>query len=146
MKRIFGQSLCLGATLCALSVADGVEPAQATGPFHVQMRLEPGQWELREVESSHPRTRTLCIADPATFIQLEHSKAACSQVVVANNPHLLVVNYVCRSSGYGHTSVRSETPRLARIETQGIVERQPFAYRAQARRIGACVRQETAAR
>jgi hypothetical protein len=48
------------------------------------------------------------------------------------------VHYSCPGSGWGRTTVRVETPRLARVETQGIAGKAPFAFTAEARRVGAC--------
>ncbi len=40
--------------------------------------------------------------------------------------------------GSGRTTIRVETPRLVQIETQGIADQSPFAFSAEARRIGTC--------
>lgn len=144
MRGIFGPTLCRLVALCLAGV--GAAPARAEKPFHAHIHLEPGQWEIRGLHGSGAKPRARCIGDPAMLIQLEHPQANCSRVVLTNNPGMLVVNYVCRMGGYGYTSIRADTPRLARIETQGIAGRAPFAYRAEARRVGACLRQETASR
>jgi hypothetical protein len=38
----------------------------------------------------------------------------------------------------GHSTIRVETPRLVRIESQGVDGGMPFEFRAEARRIGPC--------
>jgi hypothetical protein len=71
-------------------------------------------------------------------VQLEHRGRPCSHLLVSQDERSATVHYTCPASGYGHTVLKLETPRLAQIDTQGIVEGSPFSYRLQARRIGAC--------
>ena len=60
------------------------------------------------------------------------------RVVLSNDVKGATVHYTCPANGFGRTSVRVETPRLAKIDTQGIMGNAPFAYRAEARKVGAC--------
>jgi hypothetical protein len=48
------------------------------------------------------------------------------------------VQYTCRGRGYGRTHIRRETSRLVQIDTQGIADGRPFAFAAEARRVGDC--------
>jgi hypothetical protein len=98
-------------------------------------KLERGRWQLRD---STGQPRSICLGDPIALIQLEHGGINCEQEVVASDKDGATVQYSCPGHGYGHTSIRVETPRLARIDTQGLVDGRPFSYRAEARKIGTC--------
>jgi hypothetical protein len=98
-------------------------------------KLERGRWRLSD---SAGAPRAICLGDPTALIQLEHKGVSCEQEVVASDKAGVTVQYSCPGRGFGHTSVRVETPRLARIDTQGLVDGRPFSYRAEARRVGAC--------
>lgn len=101
-------------------------------------RLEPGQWQLRDLDDPRAAPQSLCIADPILLMQLRHRTAPCTRLVVADSNRAATVHYTCPASGFGQTALRVETPRLAQINTQGIVENRPFAFRAEARRVGPC--------
>ena len=99
-------------------------------------RLERGRWQIGEPAGGAPRS--ICLGDPALLVQLEHSGVSCGREVIASDPNGATVQYSCQGRGFGHTSIRVETPRLARIDTQGLVDGRPFAYRVEARRVGSC--------
>ena len=98
-------------------------------------KLERGRWQLR---GSDGESRSICLGDPAVLIQLEHEGVSCKHEVVASEAGGATVQYSCPGRGYGHTGIRIETPRLARIDTQGLVDGRPFSYRVEARKVGAC--------
>jgi hypothetical protein len=98
-------------------------------------KLERGRWQLRD---SAGAPRSICLADPTALIQLEHEGVSCRQEVVASDKGGATVQYSCPDRGFGHTAVRIETPRLARIDTQGLVDGRPFSYRVEARKVGNC--------
>ncbi len=98
-------------------------------------QLERGRWQLRDANGE---TRSICLGAPAALIQLEHAGASCEQEILANDKGGATVQYSCSGRGFGHTSIRVETPRLARIDTQGLVDGRPFSYRAEARKVGSC--------
>lgn len=99
-------------------------------------KLERGRWQLRD---SGGEPRSICLAaDPAALIQIEHKGAGCEQEVVSSDKGGATVQYSCPGRGFGHTSIRVETPRLARIDTQGLVDGRPFSYRSEARKVGSC--------
>jgi hypothetical protein len=58
--------------------------------------------------------------------------------VIANEARRTVVHYSCAKTGHGETIVKVETPRLIQIESQGIVNKEPFALSLEGRRVGAC--------
>lgn len=98
-------------------------------------KLERGRWQLSDTEGV---ARSVCLRDPAALVQLEHEGLSCGQEVVASEASAATVQYSCPGRGFGHTSIRVETPRLARIETQGLADGKPFAYRVEARKVGSC--------
>nr|WP_295370670.1 hypothetical protein [uncultured Sphingosinicella sp.] len=101
-------------------------------------RLEPGLWQLRDLDNPAGQQQSICVADPSALLQLRHRNAPCSRLVIADGAKAATVQYTCPATGFGRTEVRVETPRLAQIDTQGIADNAPFSYRVQARRIGVC--------
>ena len=99
-------------------------------------RLERGRWQIGDAQGG--ASRSVCVGDPLALVQLEHRGVSCDREVVASEASAATVQYTCPGRGFGHTSIRVETPRLARIDTQGLVDGRPFAYRAEARRVGNC--------
>jgi len=98
-------------------------------------KLERGRWQLRGPEGE---ARSVCLGDPSLLVQIEHQGVSCDREVVASEAGAATVQYTCPARGYGHTSIRVETPRLARIDTQGLADGRPFSYRAEARKVGSC--------
>ena len=134
---------------CALGAAlllAGLAAAQPDRGMLALSGLEPGLWQLQAIGNSRIKPRSICLGDPAVLIQLEHREANCSRVVVVNEPQSLTVHYVCPINGFGQTSVRVETPRYARIETQGIAANAPFSYQVELRRLGPCGQKSAARR
>ncbi|HEX6376596.1 MAG TPA: hypothetical protein VFZ91_12850 [Allosphingosinicella sp.] len=99
-------------------------------------QLERGRWQLRD--SAGGPARSVCLGDPIALVQLEHRDASCGREVVASEANGATVQYTCPGHGFGHTSIRVETPRLARIDTQGLIDGRPFSYRVEARKVGSC--------
>jgi hypothetical protein len=114
-------------------------PAQtlANGELDSLAKLQRGRWELRELDGG-VRARTLCVRSPLLLVQLEHRGAACTRSVVSSDARGATVHYSCPGRGFGQTTVRVETPRLARVETQGIASGAPFSYRFEAKYLGGC--------
>jgi hypothetical protein len=110
--------------------------ALGTGDLAALTKLERGRWLVKDAEGAE--RQSVCIGDPMLLVQLEHGAGRCTREVVANDATIGTVQYSCPGRGFGHTTVRVETPRLAKIDTQGIVDGQPFGYRAEARRLGGC--------
>jgi len=98
-------------------------------------QLERGRWQLRDGAGA---SRSICLGDPTALVQLEHGGISCEPEILANEKGGATVQYTCPGRGFGHTSIRVETPRLARIDTQGLVDGRPFSYRAEARKVGSC--------
>ena len=100
-------------------------------------QLEGGHWELRDRDTRAP-VEQLCLRDGRRLIQLRHPVSQCEQLIVADNPSDVTVQYTCRGRGYGRTHIRRETGRLVQIESQGIVDGLPFEFAAEGRRVGDC--------
>lgn len=98
-------------------------------------KLEKGRWQLRDAAGE---SRSICLGDPVALVQLEHAGISCDQEILASGKGNATVQYSCPGHGYGHTSIRVETPRLARVDTQGLADGRPFSYRAEARKVGTC--------
>jgi hypothetical protein len=125
------------ALLAAATIAApaGSQRSAGVGPLG---KLQPGLWQLRVLGGPAARPAPVCLGDPAVLAQLQHRNQPCSRLVVAQDGTGATVHYTCQAGGYGQTSLRVETPRLVQIDTQGISDNTPFAYRAEARFAGAC--------
>ncbi|SDA31794.1 hypothetical protein SAMN03159340_02687 [Sphingomonas sp. NFR15] len=108
-------------------------------------RIERGQYEIKVVGSEAPG-RSVCIADAAMLLQMQHPGAACTRLVMADSPDSTTVNYTCSSGGHGRTVVTITTPRSFDIDTQGIASGAPFDLNYQGRRVGPCPARSTASR
>ena len=106
-------------------------------PLNALNLLQPGKWTLTSHDAEFA-ARSVCIGDPKVLLQIRQPLLTCTRFVVANDPRRAVVSYSCQGSGNGLTTVRVETPRLAQIETQGIVRGTPFDLAIEARRTGDC--------
>lgn len=110
--------------------------AGAQAPSFVALNaVEPGQWQLREVGGA---ARAMCVGDPSALFQLRGRGGNCSRFVIENEATSATVHYTCPGSGHGRTTISVETPRLMRIDSQGIDSGAPFAIEIEARRTGAC--------
>lgn len=113
-------------------------PAFALAPSALPLlsSIEGGRWLVHSSEGGSGE-RTICLGDAMALAQIEHG-GGCSSEILASDVHGGTVRYNCQGRGFGQTQLRVETPRLVSIDTQGLIEGRPFAYRAQARRIGSC--------
>lgn len=138
MARLNG-SFCR-ALLALGMMAAFVSPVSSQRPTRPQVlaMLEPGLWELRDLDNRGIRHRSICLGDRNLLLQLQHRNSPCSRLVVAQDQRSVTVHYTCPANGYGQTLLKVETPRLAQVDTQGIVGNGPFSYRVQARRVGGC--------
>lgn len=137
MKTLNGATRRSLVAIAAALVVAGPGLTQASGKLTALGRLEPGLWQLRNLDDRRPLD-SICIGDPNLLMQVQHRNSPCSRLVIANAVGGATVQYTCPAGGFGRTSIRVETPRLAQIDTQGIVDNTPFGYRAEARRVGPC--------
>ena len=98
--------------------------------------VDPGEWQLKEIGGT--ATRTVCLADPAQLLQIEHATASCTRSVLDAGPTSVTVSYTCAGGGKGRTTLTVRTSQSLKIETQGMAGGAPFAFDYDARRIGAC--------
>ena len=103
-------------------------------------RLQPGRWQIRDLDTPNAALRSVCVADPHVLLQLEHRGSSCSRIVIGSDARSMTVHYTCAAEGFGQTTVRTVSPGVARIDTQGIAHGRPFNYRVEARRAGVCRR------
>ncbi|WP_158702978.1 hypothetical protein [Allosphingosinicella vermicomposti] len=96
--------------------------------------LEAGRWQLRDLNSG--RASSLCLGNRRALMQVRHS-GQCAWTVIRNEAKDATIAYTC-GDGSGRTALRVETPRLAQIDTQGVLGGIPYAMRAEARHVGSC--------
>lgn len=102
-------------------------------------RIDRGEWELR-AHGESGGTQRVCLNNDWALVQLRHKGERCRRVVVDEAPNEVTVQYTCPGRGYGRTSIRRETSRLVQIDSQGIANGLPFAFAAEARRVGNCAK------
>lgn len=126
-------ALALGAIIVAATPA----VPQSTGRLTALAPLKPGRWQIREIGGTG-QPRALCVGDVNLLTQIEHRRSPCSRLVIENQPRRATVHYTCPADGFGRTTLRVDSSNVVRIDTQGILDNRPFAYRAEARRTGSC--------
>ena len=98
--------------------------------------LTKGSWTVRNRDDGSQQR--ICVRTGRELIQLRHKQPGCSQFVVDDKPNEVVVQYTCRGNGYGRTSIRREGSGLVQIDSQGIINGAPFAFKAEGRHSGSC--------
>lgn len=126
----------LRSVAIAAGLAAGISAAAQSPSLAMLDRLEPGQWQIRFRDGSAPKQ--ICVRTGRELIQLRHLGSKCSRYVIEDGRDEVTVQYTCRGSNYGRTSIRRETGSLAQIESQGIAGGLPFQFTAEARRTGNC--------
>jgi hypothetical protein len=131
-------SILLPAAATLVAGAFVAVPAMAQKPVLAMLdQLMTGRWELR-IRDEAGRSEQFCLQDARRFIQLRHPGRTCEQLIVADEPNEVTVQYTCKGQGYGRTSIRRESASLIQIDSQGISGGLPFAFSAEARRVGQC--------
>jgi hypothetical protein len=135
----FARSLTF-AMMVGLAAAATAQPAAAPAGEvpSVVGALQPGLWHVRMLDGSKEPERDICIADPMALLQLRHAAHSCDRFVVANEEKRAIVSYTCPGAGGGRTTLRHETATAVQIDSQGIADKEPFAFLAEARRTGEC--------
>lgn len=132
MLKVKGLAFAVVAGACGM-----LAPAAAQAPgLGMLDGLDPGQWELRYRDGA--ATQKICVRNGRQLIQLRHPNSKCSRYVVEDGDREVTVQYTCRGSNYGRTSIRRESASLAQVESQGIAGGLPFQFTAEARRTGSC--------
>ena len=128
--------LLVAAIPLAVSVMAAQRPAALTS-------TAPGLWEIDGLPGGAVRE---CVSEVAALAQYEHRSKNCSSRIISDGPSSTVIQYHCPGNDFGRSKMTVITPRSLRIETQGISDSLPFGYVLQARRVGDCPGQQTAAR
>jgi len=148
---VFRTAVCVSAAglaaIMALDAGSGApssvvaRPVAPAAPAVMRARaldgVRPGLWSVRD-DGPGGTIHRLCLDDPAKLVQVRHSDAACSRMVIASAPREATIHYSCPGNGWGRTSLRVDSATSVRIDTQGIADNAPFAYQAVARREGEC--------
>ena len=137
MTRVKTFLLIAAVPLAALSVMAAQRPAALAN-------TAPGLWEIDGLPGG--KAVRECVSDVVALAQYEHRAKNCSRNVISDGPSSTVIQYQCRGNEFGRSKMTVITPRSLRIESQGISDSLPFAYVLQARRVGDCPGQQTAAR
>ncbi len=124
----------IAGALAMIGAAAWAQPAQAPG-FVALNSVQSGQWQLREVGGAN---RSVCVRDPASLLQLRSRGAQCSRFVIENSATNATIHYTCPGAGHGRTTNSVETPRLIRVDSQGVDAGTPFNLELEGRRTGAC--------
>jgi hypothetical protein len=138
-----GKRMMLGSVfaeaLAMAGAAAGQAPGSMTEPMPaVLSAVQPGLWHVRMLEGSSDPGRDICIGDPRLLVQLRHGAASCSRFVAADEPKMATLTYTCPGNGSGRTALRLSESGLLHIDSQGIADKAPFAFVAEARRTGSC--------
>lgn len=133
MPSVRSSIVCIALMLAALVAA--YPGAAQNGTMAMLDSLQPGQWEVRFRDAVAPRR--ICVRNGRELLQLAH-RGACQRYVISDSANAVDVQYSCQGTGYGRTMVRRETNTLVQIDSQGFVNGSPFAWRGEARRVGAC--------
>lgn len=131
-SRVFWRG---GAGIVALALA--AAPSQAQAPeLGMLSGLTKGAWSLRDRDDGSQQQ--ICVRDGRELIQIRHRQPGCSRFVIQDGPDEVVVQYTCRGTGYGRTSIRREGNGLVQIRSQGIYNGAPFSFSGEARHGGRC--------
>lgn len=120
----------------AIGAAALAVPAVAQAPSALSS-LQPGMWQLRSTGGSGAG-RSICIRTAEQLLQIQHQTRNCQRRTLGSTSNSVTVRYECGGGVWGQTQLNVETPRLARIDTQGISGGAPFHNYYEARRTGAC--------
>jgi hypothetical protein len=131
-KRLLNIVLC--ASLGLASAQSVGQPQLAAGALS---QVQPGQWTLKSSEDPS-ENRSMCVKDARALLQIRHGAAQCSRFVISNESREATVHYTCPGNGHGRTTLRIVTPKVVEIESQGIIDKQPFALMFEGRRVGEC--------
>lgn len=125
----------IGAAVLVGGAASAGSATQSGGGSDPLASIQRGSWQLR---SENGATRRICVRETSRIAQIEHGNAQCQQVVIDRSGNSTTVRYSCTGHGTGRSTITVETPRLIKIDTQGVANGSPFAEVYEGRFIGAC--------
>ena len=126
--------LLMGMALASVPALAQTPPPKP-GALAIEHAVAAGSWNIQFDDGT---SRRMCLQDIEPLIQLSHPGPVCGRFVITDAVDRATVHYTCPGAGWGRTSLLVETPRLVRVNSQGIAGRMPFAYDAEARRVGEC--------
>lgn len=133
---------CTARWAVKAAIGAGVFSASALlaqgGTLAMLDRLQPGMWEIRQRDGSDQKRERFCLGNGRGLIQIRHPRETCQSYVIDDRPGEVTVQYTCRTSGYGRTSIRYENVGLVQLESQGVANGRPFSFSAEGRRVGDC--------
>jgi hypothetical protein len=129
--------LSAGIALVLIAAGAGAVPIAAQ-PSSLAMldTLARGNWTFRIRDDGS--LERICVRNGTEFIQLRHRQAGCQHFIVTDSANEVTVQYTCRGSGFGRTTIRRESPELVQIQTQGFRNGAPFSFSGEARHSGRC--------
>ena len=85
MKRVNGAARRTAFALLLAALAAAPALTQSGGKLSALARLEPGLWQLRNLEDDRVAPQSICVADPNILMQVQHRNSPCSRLVIAND-------------------------------------------------------------
>jgi hypothetical protein len=129
--------LAMALSILNVVAAFGVPALAERASLAMLDGLDRGNWELR-MRGINGDIESICLDNGRKLIQLRHPAENCTSVIVDDTQAQVTVQYTCHGRGYGRTQIRRESSILAQIDSQGIANGLPFAFAAEARRVGEC--------
>ncbi|AAV89371.1 uncharacterized protein ZMO1_ZMO0747 [Zymomonas mobilis subsp. mobilis ZM4 = ATCC 31821] len=124
--------------LLCVTVLSVASPLVASPPLPTPMALsslESGEWRI----SVLPKGMTdVCLGNPHQLMHSAIPSGQCDALVVDNKPDMATMEYRCGEAGWARTTIHVDNGHSARIDSQGVAGRMPFAFKADVRRIGNC--------
>jgi hypothetical protein len=151
MRRVQGLGLIGCGLLAAGMVVAQPAPTPAPAPApkadapaavpadKLLSAIQPGTWRLRMIDGeAGAAPGDMCVADVRQLVQIRHGASACDRFVASDEAKEATVSYTCHGAGSGRTTLRLLNDGGVRIDSQGIADKAPFAFVAEARRTGDC--------
>ncbi|OAN66976.1 hypothetical protein A7X12_09325 [Sphingomonas sp. TDK1] len=128
-----------GLVLVTASAAAQQQPTGASGarPLDIPAlnSIQKGKWAARNSEGNE---RTMCVRDVYQVLRPERVTTPCQHVVMESAASRATVRSVCSGHGTMLTRITVDTPRQVTVDTQGVIDGQPFSETYDAKRIGDC--------
>lgn len=99
-------------------------------------QMERGSYEVKQ-RGGGPAKR-LCVANVDQLVQIAHPGKTCKRFTINSGANTLTVSYDCGAGNSGQTTIKTETARLAQVDTQGMLNNMPFNDSYEVRKVGEC--------
>lgn len=97
--------------------------------------VQKGKWAVRDSDGNE---RWLCVRDPYQVLRPDRITTPCQHVVMESAASRATVRSVCTGHGTMLTRITVDTPRQVTVDTQGVIDGQPFSETYDAKRVGEC--------